>query len=76
MTLLAASTCCGLLCAGGPVLVAQGWWQCSGSVSGTVGLRVLTGHASLASRLYKMGVTSKTTASFCFLVAMYRLQVL
>lgn len=57
---------------------APSWWLRAGggAVSGRVGLRVLTGHGSLASRLYKMGITSKTTASFCFLVSMYRLYVL
>lgn len=47
-----------------------------GTVSGRKGLRVLKCHASVASRLQKIGVTSKTViTSFCFLMLIYRLQV-
>lgn len=49
---------------GGSGLVAV-----SGAGCGRVGLRVLTGHADLASRLYKMEVISKTAVSLCFLVS-------
>lgn len=66
MTLLAAAPCYELLFVGRPVLVAV---LGAGAISGRGGLRVLTSHADLASRLYKMEVTSKTAESLCFLMS-------
>lgn len=61
LSVLGPPPCCGLLSARRPFLVAQG------TISGRAGLRILTSHASLASRLHKVEVAPKTIASFCFL---------